>query len=381
SRSRLRVRTPPTAASVQPPAPSQRSGVSIALTVALITVVMLSAGLVWLNRPANASRPGAVEARATANQAANRFYLRGRQRMEARDRAGLTLAVADFREAVARDPGFARAYAGLSDAHSLMGYYRMRPGRDAFEAAREAAMMALTLDDTLAEAHVSLAGLLAYYDWDWAGGEREYRRAIDLDPSFAPARHWYANCLSLMGRHDEAIEQARQAVALQPLSLITLTGALGNAYVQAGHDDQAVEQFRAALEFDQKFGNAHAALALVYWRHGRLQEARQEMAAAASLGGNPNWAARVAALDAALGQHDDARRQLAALQRDPDTLTPVSLATVYLQLGDREHALEILERAIAARDPDLPSAKTEPGLSGLRTDVRFEAILRRMNLL
>jgi serine/threonine-protein kinase len=349
-------------------------GVSVVLALGLLT----QAGSPVSDRSKSAFL--SVSGPERPDPAAQRFYLRGRRQMEARTRQGFELAVADFQEAARRDPSFARAYSGLSDAYGLMAYYRFQPPRMALDASRTAALLALKLDDTLAEAHASLAGLLAYYDWDWSGAEREYRRAIDLDPSFAPARHWYSNCLSLMGRHDEAIAQARKAVELQPLSLIALTGALGNAYELAGQHEQAAQHYRTALEFDRDFGNARIALASHYWRQGKLPQALQEMEAAADLSDNPSWMAQLAALHAAMGQREDARRMLDALEAQPGRLSPVTHAAVYVQLGDPDRALEILERAAEARDPTLPGAKREAGLTALQDQPRFQALLRLMNL-
>lgn len=375
--------------SLAPPTETVESGRSgrhvplaaaVALAIAIGFMLAASAGSAIPDRSFRQLLTASSAGPGTVSQSALRFYLRGRQRMESRNPQGFASALTDFREAITRDPGFAKAYAGLADAHSLMGYYRFQPPREAFEAARAAALMALKLDDSLAEAHASLAGLMASYDWDWSGAEREYRRAIELDPSFAAARHGYANCLSLMGRHDEAIAQAREAAGLQPLSLIILTGALGNAYTQAGQYEQAASQYRSAIELDNNFGNAHASLGLLYWRQGRLTEARQELQVAASLVDNPSWVARLAALQASMGEPEEARRLRDTFERQPDRVSPSALALIYLHLGDREQAIMILERASDARDPDLPSVKTEPGLEEIRNEPRVAALLRRMRL-
>ena len=339
--------------------------------------LLIVAGLALAQRSAESS--SALKT-GTSNLAAYRFYLQGRQRMEARTPAAFTAAVSDFRDAILGDPEFARAYAGLADALSLMGYYRFRAAREAFEDARAAAERSLKLNDTLAEAHTALAGLLAYHDWDWAGAEREYRRAIELDPSFAPSRHWLSNILGLLGRHDEAIVEAQRAVDLEPISLITLTGALGHAYLAAGRYDEAGAQFRAAIALNPEFGNAHYSMSQLHWRLGQLHDARQAMQTAASLADNPNWSARVAALEAALGNTSVARSMLESLERQPDRLTPLSRATVYAQLGDEERALTILEAAADARDPELPALKIEVALTPIRHHPRFQALLRRMNL-
>jgi tetratricopeptide (TPR) repeat protein len=321
-----------------------------------------------------------AKARLTRNADALRFYLRGRQEMDNRNREGFTAAVEDFRQAIAKDPEFAMAFTGLADAHSLMGYYRFRPPAEANDEARIAALHALKLDDTLAEAHTSLAGLLAYNDWNWSEAEREYLRAIELNPSHAPARHWYANNLSLQGRHEDAIAQARAAADLQPLSLIILTGALGHAYTFAGRYEDAAAVYRSALEHDRRFANAHYGLAKLYWRQGRLTDARQSMQRAVDLDSRADWTAVLAALDAALGDREPARALLATLERDPEAISAISFATVHAQLGQVEQALTVLERALEQRDPTLPSTKDDPGLDPIRGQPRFEAILRRINL-
>jgi TolB-like protein/Tfp pilus assembly protein PilF len=213
-----------------------------------------------LGRSLTQAEEVALRARDPRNLDAYRHYLRGRQRMDKRDRDGFSHAIADFREAVARDPDYAVAHVGLADAYALMGYYRLNPPKESYQHARIEVLRALQIDGALAEAHASLAWLLTHYGWDWMAAEGEYRRAIELDPRYAPARHGYSNHLSLMGRHDEAIAQATRAVELEPLSLSINSSALGNAYLQAGRYDEAIEQLRKALELDRSFGNARVGL-------------------------------------------------------------------------------------------------------------------------
>ena len=347
---------------------------SLGLTIVLVMVPLS------LRDRSDASTTATGAARLTRNADALRFYLRGRQEMDKRNREGFTAAVEDFRQAIVKDPEFAMAYTGLADAYSLMGYYRFRRPAEASEDARVAALHALKLDDTLAEAHASLAALLADNDWNWSEAEREYLRAIELDPSYARARHWYANILSLNGRHEEAIAQARAAADLEPLSLIILSGALGHAYTVAGHYDAAAAVYRSALEHDRTFANAHYGLAKLYWRQGRLTDARQSMQRAVDIDARADWTVVLAAMDAALGDRAPALAYLATLERDPEAISAISFATLYAQLGQVEQALTVLERALEERDPTLPSIKDDPGLDPLRGQPRFEAILRRINL-
>jgi serine/threonine-protein kinase len=359
--------------------PRRLSRTTIAVSIALSLGLVMLSGVVSFHDQSAASisrnRP-----HLTRNAAANRLYLTGRRQMESRTPADLAAAVDYFLQATVKDPEFALAYTGLADAHSLMSYYHFRPPREAYEDARTAVLHALKLDDTLAAAHTSLAGLLAHHEWNWGAADREYRRAIELDPDYAPARHWYANILSLMGRHEDAIAQARTAADLQPLSLILLCGGLGHAYAAAGRYAEAAEQYHSALEVDSGFAPARAGLASLYWRQGRLHEAVHEMEIAVELGQNRSWSVDLAALRAALGDPEPARTMLATVDEEPDAITPIAVATLYAHVGDAERALTVLERALDEGDPTLPGVNIDPGLGPLRGQPRFEAILRRLNL-
>ena len=204
------------------------------------------------------------------------LYLRGRYHWNKRTPEDLRRALTEFSQAIARDPTFAPAYAGLADTYTLMGYfYHLIPFDEARVKARAAAMRALELDDSLAEAHMSMAGVLEHAQWDWAGAEREYQRAIQLDPNYASAYHWYANNLSIRDRHDEAISRGKRAVELDPLSPIVHV-ALGHAYYLAERYDEAIGQMKRALEIEPSFANAHQFLGQVYARKGLDVEAVAE---------------------------------------------------------------------------------------------------------
>lgn len=238
---------------------------------------------------------------------------------------------------------------------------------------------ALELDDRLAEAHASRAHLLVY-EWDWRETEREFKRAIELNPGYAAARHWYANYLTLMRRHGEAIAQARRAVELEPLSLSVNAGALGNAYLQAGRVDEAIEQLRKVLELNPGFGGARHALGLAYARKGMYVEALTQMQLAAQLGERKTWTAHVGALRAAMGQKDEARKILAELEAGPEGVSPVALASLCVAVGRVDQAFKWLEEGYERRDADFPSLNIEPGLKPLRADPRFQDLLRRAGL-
>jgi tetratricopeptide (TPR) repeat protein len=219
--------------------------------------------------------------------------------------------------AIEQDPAFAPAYAGLADTYTLMGYFAyLIPFDEARSKARAAAQRALALDDSLAEAHTSMASVLEFEQWDWAGAEREYQRAIDLAPSYATAHHWYANNLSYRGRHEEAIAQARRAVAVDPLSPI-LHVALAHAHLLAGRYDEASSQRAKALEIEPASANAHLFQGMAYMRQARYEEALVEMTTADRLLESWVWKSFLADLYMRMGRPEDARGIVKLFERRP----------------------------------------------------------------
>ena len=197
-----------------------------------------------MTRTLTSREPAGLTSRYSQNAGAYEVYLRGRYHWKKRTPEDFRRAVNEFSQVIEMDPTYAPAYAGLADSYTLMGYfYNLIPFDEARVRARAAATKALELDQSLAEAHMSMAGVLEFEQWDWAGAEQEYRRAIQLTPNYASAYHWYANNLSIRGRHDEAIEQGTRAVELDPLSPIVHV-ALGHAYYLAGRHDEAIEQLQ-----------------------------------------------------------------------------------------------------------------------------------------
>ena len=244
------------------------------------------------------------------------LYLRGRYHWNKRTPEDFSRALTEFSQAIARDPTFAPAYAGLADTYTLMGYfYHLIPFDEARVKARAAAMKALELDDSLAEAHMSMAGVLEHAQWDWAGAEREYQRAIQLDPNYASAYHWYANNLSIRDRHDEAISQGKRAVELDPLSPIVHV-ALGHAYYLAERYDEAIGQMKRALEIEPSFANAHQFLGQVYARKGLDVEAVAEFRQADAVE-RWVWRSALAYLHTRMGRHEEASRIVTDFQNAP----------------------------------------------------------------
>jgi TolB-like protein/DNA-binding winged helix-turn-helix (wHTH) protein/Flp pilus assembly protein TadD len=314
--------------------------------------------------------------------AAYEAYLKGRYFWNKRTADGLKTAVVHFDEAIAIDPNYAQAYAGLADAYALLGdweYAAMTP-REALPTAKAAAIKALELDDTLGEAHTSLAFCLDVFDWNLGSAETEFRRAIELNPGYATAHHWYAWHLSVSGRNGEAIAEMKRAESLDPLSLI-INADLAELLLIAHSYDDSMQQSRKTIEMDPNFGLAHNQLAQAYLQRGMHDEAIAELQKAIRLsGGSPTATANLARAYAASGQRAEAVRLLNDLKkRSGSGYSHASeIAMVYAALGDSDQAMAWLERGYAERVN--PSVLLRPGFDPLRADPRFQGLVRRVGL-
>jgi TolB-like protein/DNA-binding winged helix-turn-helix (wHTH) protein/Flp pilus assembly protein TadD len=309
-------------------------------------------------------------------------YLKGRYFWNKRTADGLTTAVDHFNHAIEEDPSYAQAYSGLADAYALLGdwqYARMTP-REALPRAKAAAIKALELDDTLGEAHTSLAFCLDGFDWDFEAGEREFRRAIELNPGYATGHHWYAWHLSLLGRNGEASTEMRRAVDLDPLSLI-INADLAELLLIAHLYDDSIRQSRKTIELDPNFGLAHNQLAQAYLQRQMHDEAIAELQKAVQLsGGSPTCRANLARAYAASGRRAEAVQLLSDLigRSEPGNPHASEIAMIYAALGDRDHAMTWLERGYEERIN--PGVLLRPGFDPLRSDPRFQGLVRRMGL-
>ncbi len=314
--------------------------------------------------------------------AAYEAYLKGRYFWNKRTADGLKTAVAHFKEAIAIDPNYAQAYAGLADAYALLGdweYAAMTP-REAIPTAKAAAIKALELDDTLGEAHTSLAFCLDVFDWDFEAAETEFQRAIELNPGYATAHHWYAWHLSLSGRTGEAIAEMKRAESFDPLSLI-INADLAELLLIAHLYDDSIQQSRKTIEMDPNFGLAHNQLAQAYLQRGMHDEAIAELVKAIRLsGGSPTCTANLARAYAASGRRAEAVQLLGDLKRPSARgySHASEIAMVYAALGDRDQAMAWLERGYAERVN--PSVLLRPGFDPLRADPRFQGLVRRVGL-
>jgi serine/threonine protein kinase/Flp pilus assembly protein TadD len=315
------------------------------------------------------------------NPDAHEAYLKARYYWNLRTEEGLKKGIEYFQQAIEKDPGYALAYAGLADSYSVLGFWNFMAPKEAYPREKAAAFKALEMDETLAEAHTSLGDARFKYDWDWVGAEKEFKRAIELNPSYATAHHWYAGYLSAMGRHNEAIAEAKRAQELDPLSLIINTTG-GLVFFYARRYDEAIAQWRSTLELNAGFYPAHLYLGRAYEQQKLYEQAISEYQKALAPGqGNPALAAHLARGYAAAGKRTEALKIISNL-RELSKRRYVSsyvIAQIYTALGDTSRAFQWLDKAYQDRDTWLDWLKAEPGFDSLRSDPRFQDLLRRMN--
>jgi len=312
---------------------------------------------------------------------AHEHYLRGRYHWSKRRTADVEKAILSFEQAIRRDPGYARAYAGLADSYSVMRAYTLAPQDASIRQARAAALKALELDERLAEAHTSLGLIALIYDWDWRTAEQQYRRAIELDRNYATAHHWYAELLAYRGRFDEALAEIEVARQLDPLSLIVATDRGEILYLSRDYD-RAIAQARGVLEMDPRFLQAHYILVFSLAEKRLFAEALADIETWRGSDETP-WSLMMQAyVHGRSGQQMQARQALDKLEqlnrRQPIDPAPILLAQ--LGMGHKEAAFAWLERAYAQRSTALPSLKVNPIYDPLRDDPRFDLVLRRIGL-
>ena len=327
------------------------------------------------------SEKSAIAKRPTADTEAYELYLKGRFFWNKRTGPDLRKAIAYFNQAIAKDPNYALAYAGLADAYVLLPPYGAASALESFPQAEAAAKKALELDDALAEAHTSLAQVLVSYDFDFEGSTREFERAITLNPNYATAHHWYGSGPPLsLGEFDRAIAELKRAQQLDPLSLI-INADLGSGFVTARRYDDAIAQLRKTIEMDPHFYYAHWNLGEALELKGKLREAFAEYKKAAELNDDPLVLSLVAQAEAKLGQRDDARKMLEQLEQLATRryVGNYAFALVHIALGEKEKAIEDLDHAYRDRvGPDIALLKVDPMLDPLRGDQRFEALIAKI---
>src|SRR5713226_4789482 len=316
------------------------------------------------------------------NVEAHDDYLKGRFFWNQRTPEGLKKAIEYFRQALERDPKYAAAYAGIADAYYLLPSFTDVAPREAWPKAREAAQKALELDDTLAEAHTSLASIKCYQDWDWDGAGREFERAIELNPNYANAHLWYGRYLAALARHDKAIAEIKRAQEIDPFSP-TISGNLATAYYVARRYDQAIQESQKAIELAPNFPDSHLLLGSAYREKRNYREALAELQEAVKLSrDNRRALATLAYTYAVSGKKGEARTILGQLRREAKQhyVSPFHLAAVYVGLGENDHAFEMLRQAYEEHSEFLIFVNVTPIFDRVRSDPRFQDLLRRVGL-
>jgi TolB-like protein/DNA-binding winged helix-turn-helix (wHTH) protein/Tfp pilus assembly protein PilF len=332
-----------------------------------------------------APHPLALRASARpVNPEAYDLYLKGRFDWNQRTEEGFTKAIDSFQQAIEKDPNYAQAYAGLADAYSLLGSMANVeiPRKEAMPKARTAALKALEIDETLAEAHTSLAFVLMHYDWDWPGAEKEFQRAIVLNPDYATAHQWHAFNLMVLGRTEDSFAEIHRALELDPLSLIINTDLAELLYC-ARRYDEAIRQGKKTSEMDPGFALAHAFTGLAYLEMKQFAQAIAEFQEGARVSGNriDLWSCLAVAY-ALAGRSPEARTILQQMEKMSTQRfdMPVYLFRVYRALGEEDQAFFWLEKAFQDRDGSLILLAVDPANDSLRSDPRFQNITRRMGL-
>ncbi len=318
----------------------------------------------------------------TENAEASEAYLKGRFFWNKRTAEGLKKAADYFREAIEKDAAYSQAYCGLADSYALMGdwEYGVLPPDEAFPKAKAAATKALELDQTLGEAHTSLAFVLDLFDWNWPAAEREFQQAVELAPNYATAHQWYAWHLIVLGRNDEAIAEMRRAESLDPLSLI-ISADLADVLLIARRYDESIQQSKKTIEMDPRFAVTHYQLGQALLQKHQYQEGIDELERAIALSGNnKTFRSNLAYAYARWGKNREALEILNEL-KSPSASgfpNPAEIALIYVGLGDHDQAMAWLEKSY--RERFNPSLLVRPCFDPLRSDPRFQNLLGRIGL-
>jgi DNA-binding winged helix-turn-helix (wHTH) protein/tetratricopeptide (TPR) repeat protein/TolB-like protein len=325
--------------------------------------------------------PQPATTEAARDPEAYRLYVQGRFFWNKRTPNGLRRGVEYFQQALRKDPAYADAYAGLADCYTLMASFGVEPAQEAYPNAKAAALKALQIDPSLADAHASLGFVYFYYEWNWGKAKDEFQRAIQLNPDYAYEHTWYALMLSATGQRDEATRQIQIAQQLDPLSLMSDT-EVGRVYYWNRQYDKAVAAFRHVIDLDPYFARAHLRLGIAYIAQGNYADAIREFHETSRLSGpDPYLDGFIGYAQALSGDAGAARKTLADLiqrSRHNEYVPAFSIALIYAGLGDHEQALEWFAQSYQDRSTYMVYANVDPLFDGVRSDQRFTALLQRM---
>jgi tetratricopeptide (TPR) repeat protein len=322
-----------------------------------------------------------LASRPTENPEAHELYLKGRYFWNRRTGENLKKAADYFQQAIGKDPKYALAYSGLADCHVLLPIYTGNP-RDELPQALDAARKAVQLDDTLAEAHTSLARALAS-NLQLSAAMSEFNRAIELNPNYATAHQWFGECLQSQGRVEEGLAELKQAQELDPLSLI-INSLLGFAFDAAGKSDEAIAQLRKTIEIDPNFAHSHSLLGIVFEHRGQLKEAVVECEKSNTTGTEPFFLAPLARVYFLVGRKAEAQQLWDKLKSlsERQYVPAYSMAVVQLTFGNKDEAIRLLEKSYEDHAPfdsdDLGWILIDYRLDPLRSDPRFKKLITRI---
>ncbi|MFZ0312547.1 MAG: protein kinase [Candidatus Korobacteraceae bacterium] len=320
--------------------------------------------------------------RHTQNVEAYRHYLKGRHHWNRWTEEGFYKAIEHFQQAVENDPGYALAYAGLADCYVLLGWNSYLPPKEAFPKGKAAAKAALQLDPNLAEAHTALAALLWLDDWEWEKAQPEFKRSLELSPTYPTANHWYAEYVMTMGRHEEAMVRIKKSQDLDPLSLI-ISVAVGWAHYFARRYDEAIEQLRRTVDLDPNYPITYWILGLLLRKTGCYELAIIEGEKGVKLsGGSPLMRAALAHTLGIAGRTREALQILDDLTKlaKQQYVAPYFFAGIHIGLGENERAIEYLQKCYEEHSHWLIYLHLDPGMDDLRDNPGFQDLLRRVGL-
>jgi TolB-like protein/Tfp pilus assembly protein PilF len=324
-----------------------------------------------------------IAAKPTKNIEAYDAYLRGRYFWNKRTSDGIKHATEHFQLSVERDPNFALGYVGLADSYIALTFYNFAAPHEAMPKAKESAIKALALDSTLAEAHASLAHILMNYDWNWSAAEKEFKHSMKLKPDYATAHEWYAiHYLTATSRLEEAVQEMKKALELEPASLVMNT-FMGATLYYAGRYDEAIDHCRRTIEMDPNFAVGHWHLGLAYEQKQVLDAATEEFKKAISLsGGSPLMRAALGRAYAEAREKHEANKMLDELNElaKQQYVSAYEVATMYVALGNNEQAFQSLEKAYAEHSFHLVYLNVSPQFKSVRSDLRFQQLVQRVGL-
>src|ERR1043166_4042692 len=323
-----------------------------------------------------------LKKRFTENTGAYQFYLQGRFFWNKRSEQGLKTAIKYFEQAIENDPGYALAWAGIADSYSLLGEFGNIPRKELYPKARAAVNKALEIDNRLAEVHTSLASILMLREWDWVNSAKEFKLALELNPNYATAHHWYSQWFVDMGRLEESLEMISRAAELDPVSQAILKDKGLTLYYNRQYEE-AIEMARKTLELDPNYAAAHRLLSLAYQGKERFDESITENEKWGRLTGNKvETAITLAQLYAVSGKADEARNLIEDVKRNKLVAEQIhrGLALVHAALGEIDIAFECLEESYEHHEESILSLKVDPKMDPLRSDSRFLALLKKIEI-